>query len=159
MDDTELYYQVAYARLQDQDARNRELEGKSISLLGAASLLVSIGALLLKDFSSNPTQLSYASLAAAIVMGVAFVGILAAVIKTLRPRGWMRNPRPSKLAEHMMDKCKNEPLEVWAGQELTRSLAKNEPFIEAKADAVLWAIWCVGILALALGALAVSLRF
>ena len=67
MDDTELYYQVAYARLQDQDARNRELEGKSISLLGAASLLVSIGALLLKDFSSNPTQLSYASLAAAIV--------------------------------------------------------------------------------------------
>lgn len=159
---TELYYQVAYSHLQDQDKRNSELEGKATSLTGIIVLLMSIGAILLKDFSNTPGQsLSVASMVIIALGLLAFSGTMLATFNALRPRSdWRRDPQLSELAEHASNAEKtDEFLEDWVCKGISNSLDVNEKFVLKKANCVKYAIYGVTALVLAMVALALSLRF
>ncbi len=158
---TELYYQVAYSHLQDQDNRNSGLEGKATVLTSVAVLLMSIGAILLKDFSDAPDRgLPMASIAL-ITMGVmAFLWTMFATFNALRPRDWRRDPELPELAEHVSNPEKSDGfLEGWVCKGISNSIDHNEKFVLEKSDWVTCAIYGVTALVLAVVGLALSLRF
>ena len=150
---------MAASRLEDQDNRNRELESKSVSLVGIGALLTSMGVLSLLDFSMVPEQgLSRFSIGAIIGLGAAFLVVLLTALFVLWPRTWVRNPDLKKFMEYLEAGRTDDELNMWAGDEVCRNLKSNESKVTCKSWGVTASVVGVVVLAAALASLAVSLR-
>ena len=144
MEKSEIYYQYALGRLQEQDQRNRDIELKVIGIFGVAVTVVGFGMFLFRDASA----LSNWGLVLMAVVGVAFLLVLVSVFLSLLARNWRRDPPISEVAKAVRDNYE-EPVDTWLGRQIDNAVTCNEKIINTKA-------LCLN---LALGGLSVEVVF
>ncbi len=137
MDKFELYYQVAFSHLLEQDQRNRDLEIKASGTLGVGVAIVGLAALVIADFStSSSLRLSAYTFLSLAALGIMFVGVFVCTIYTLWVRsGWDRRPDPEELAENL-SKFNDNELAEWVGDGISKAYKINEKNLVGKANAI-----------------------
>ena len=135
MDKYELYYQVAKSARDDQDQRNRELQGKAVHLGSLSILLLSLGVIVLKDFSGNGmvvlSTVSWVFLVKALGL---FALTMLSVTMVLKPDDWVRNPGLKHMVSWIDDDTYGDKASLkWVADAIDESVQRNEPTVNRKA--------------------------
>ncbi|MDP6494544.1 MAG: hypothetical protein QGI09_03785 [Dehalococcoidia bacterium] len=156
----QLYYQVAFAHLTDQDDRNKQLERKATAALTLSAALVGVGAILIKDFSVSPTALSEAVLWIAASVMVMFFFVVGLTFHVLKVREWRRDPGLQKFPGYIHDdEYTPDAMVEWVGDAYADSFTHNERLIHAKVWGVNWAFIALVSEVTLLAFLAFAIRF
>ena len=160
MNKYDLYYQIAKSALDDQDQRNRELQGKATHLASLSILLLSLGVIVLKDFSGTGmvalSAISWVFLAKALGL---FICTVVSAIQVLKPDDWVRNPAVKDFAPYIDDTAyADSRMLKWAADETDKSVQKNERLINRKAAWLRVGFVSASLLVVMIGVLAVLVR-
>lgn len=148
MNKYELYYQVAYSQLLEQDDRNRHIDLRATGILGFSGTLLGLALLTIDDWTRY-------SLFVAPFMFLAFLSCAVLCIGVVKVRNWKRNPELPVMYYHL---ATHEDIDMaaWAGNEISRAYDINEKIIRDKGEDLNTAIKWFAIEATLLGGLAAS---
>ena len=153
-----LFHDAALSQLEEQEQRRRATDTKAIRLGGMTVALVSVTAILLKDFSGTPQTLSHLSICLVVLIGIASLGVFACILWVLMPQEWFRDPDLRDFLSALRDpEYKDRDLTQWAGRQFANAVEKNEKALNDKIGRVKFALGGLTALSLLLVALAVSL--
>jgi hypothetical protein len=141
------YYAIMTDRLDKQFGTLEALDNKLAAIFGFSNVTAGIFAALLT--TTGDVDWSKATLAAVILVGFAYVGVVLSAYQTYQVTQWSLRPNYDDLKSY----CAQYPDDVmkeWVADECYESLRKNEPIIKRKADFLWWTVFFTAIQALAI---------
>lgn len=124
---TQVFYDVASSRLDEQVGRIDALDAKAATAFGFSAALLPIFGVFFA--TSNPPKAATGLYAAALIV---YIALLVATSRAYGVSGWSFRPGLETLEGH----CKTrQDVEVrqWAAEECVRSITANEPRLRLKA--------------------------
>lgn len=142
---SEVFYDVAMRRLDEQLERADGLDSKLAQLFSFSSAVLPIfGALL--TFAGD---IGTATIAALVLAGVLYVGLAICVFLAYRVQQFSLRPRLDLLAEHC-ETYSEASIRRWVAQECVKSIKVNDDRLRDKGRFTQWSIACFAALSIVL---------
>jgi len=129
MNKSDLYYQVASYKLSEQGSRNQQLEYKASASIGISAPLIGLAGFTISSWNSW-------SIAAAVVMLLAFGVAAITAISILWIRDFYNSPKLSELSQHLTAGFDDAALTEWTADAYSASIDLNEDVLREKAESV-----------------------
>ena len=133
MDESELYYQVALSKMEEQEQRKRSFDTRASALTAAAVALTGVAMLALQDFDPDLSVVSFVVGALVVLFVVSLLVLLISGVRVVSPGDWSRAPTLNQDVVNRHRGYSTCQLVMWAAREYWTNIAENEPRLERRA--------------------------